>query len=79
VDEIRLSQLAEQKATNPAVKTLAQKMVAEHNKMSMSLQPFAASWGVTLPTDMDADHHKEYEKLNALIFRAVRWGHRQTP
>jgi putative membrane protein len=32
VNEIKLSQLAEQKATNPAVKSFAQKMVAEHNK-----------------------------------------------
>ncbi|HEY4049165.1 MAG TPA: DUF4142 domain-containing protein [Acidobacteriaceae bacterium] len=66
VNEIKLSQLAEQKATDPAVKAFAQKMVAEHNKMSMSMQPFAASWGVTPPTDMDADHQKEYEKLNGL-------------
>jgi hypothetical protein len=42
---IKLSQLAEQKATNPAVKAFAQKMVAEHNKMSMNMQPFVASWG----------------------------------
>jgi putative membrane protein len=66
VNEIKLSQLAEQKATNLAVKAFAQKMVAEHKKMSMSMQPFAASWGVTLPTDMDADHQKEYDKLNEL-------------
>jgi len=66
VNEIKLSQLGEQKATNPAVKAFAQKMVAEHNKMSMSMQPFAAFWGVTPPTDMDADHQKEYDKLNGL-------------
>ena len=33
-NEIKLSELAEQKATNPAVKAFAQKMVAEHTKMS---------------------------------------------
>ena len=65
VNEIKLSQLAEEKATNPDVKAFAQKMVAEHNKMSMSMQPFAASWGVTPPINMDADHQKEYDKLNA--------------
>jgi putative membrane protein len=31
-NEIALSQTAEQKATNPAVKTFAEKMVAEHTK-----------------------------------------------
>ena len=66
VNEIKLSQLAEEKATNPDVKAFAQKMVAEHNKMSMSMQPFAASWGVTPPINMDADHQKEYDKLNGL-------------
>jgi putative membrane protein len=66
VNEIKLSQLAEEKATNPDVKAFAQKMVAEHNKMSMSMQPFAASWGVAPPTDMDSDHQKEYDKLNGL-------------
>jgi putative membrane protein len=66
VNEIKLGQLAEQKTTNPDVKAFAQKMVAEHNKMSMSMQPFIASWSVTPPTDMDADHQKEYDKLNGL-------------
>lgn len=45
VNEIKLSQLAEAKATNPAVKAFAQKMVAEHTKMSASMKPFADSWG----------------------------------
>jgi putative membrane protein len=66
LNEIKLSQMAEEKATNPAVKAFAQKMVAEHNKMSMSMQPFAASWGVSPPADMDSDHQKEYEKLSGL-------------
>jgi len=32
VNEIKLSELAEQKATNPAVKAFATKMVAEHRR-----------------------------------------------
>ncbi len=66
VNEIKLSQLAEQKATNPAVKAFAEKMVAEHTKMSESMKPFAESWGVTPATDLDADHQKELDKLNGL-------------
>jgi putative membrane protein len=66
VNEIKLSQLAEEKATNPAVKAFAQKMVAEHTKMSAGMKPFAESWGVTPATDLDADHQKEYDKLNGL-------------
>jgi putative membrane protein len=66
VNEIKLSELAEQKATNPAVKAFAHKMVVEHTKMSASMKPFADSWGITPPTNMDDDHQKEYDKLNGL-------------
>ncbi len=66
VNEIKLSQLAEEKASNPAVKAFAQKMVTEHKKLSASMKPFADSWGLTAPTDLDDDHKQEYAKLNGL-------------
>jgi putative membrane protein len=66
VNEIKLSQLAEEKATNPAVKAFAKKMVAEHTKMTNSMKPFAEQWGLTAPADMDDDHKQEYSKLNGL-------------
>jgi putative membrane protein len=65
-NEIALSQLAQQKATNPAVKGFADKMVTEHTKMTGSMKPFADSWGLTPPTGPDADHQKELDKLNGL-------------
>ncbi|MFT4113325.1 DUF4142 domain-containing protein [Silvibacterium sp.] len=66
VNEIKLSQLAEEKASNPDVKTFAEKMVVEHKKLSASMKPFAEEWGLTAPTDLDDDHKQEYEKLNGL-------------
>lgn len=66
VNEIKLSELAQEKATNPAVKAFATKMVTEHNKMSASMKPFAESWGVNPATNLDDDHQKEYDKLNGL-------------
>ena len=66
VNEIKLSQLAEEKATNPAVKAFARKMVVEHTRMSASMKPFADSWGVTPSAGLDDDHQKEYDKLNGL-------------
>jgi putative membrane protein len=66
VNEIKLSQLAEQKATDPAVKAFAHKMVVEHKKMSASMKPFSDSWGLTPPADLDTDHQQEYDKLNGL-------------
>ena len=65
-NEIALSQLAEQKATNPAVKAFAGKMVKEHKRMTESMKPFADSWSVTPPSGPDADHQKELDKLNGL-------------
>jgi putative membrane protein len=39
-NEIALSKLAEQKATNPAVKAFAKKMITEHTQMTASMKPF---------------------------------------
>lgn len=66
VNEIKLSQLAEKKATNPAVKSFARRMVTDHTRLSASMKPFASSWGLTPPTDMDNDHQQEYQKLSGL-------------
>jgi putative membrane protein len=66
VDEIKLSELAQQKATNPAVKAFANKMVTEHKKMSANLKPFADSWGISAPSGVDEDAQKEWDKLNGL-------------
>jgi putative membrane protein len=65
-NEIALSQLAEQKATNPAVQAFAKKMVTEHTQLSKSMAPFAQEWGITPPAGPDADHQKELDKLNGL-------------
>jgi putative membrane protein len=65
-NEIALSKLADQKATNPAVKAFAGKMITEHTKMTDSMKPYAESWGLTPPNGPDADHQKELDKLNGL-------------
>jgi putative membrane protein len=65
-DEIAVSKVAEQKATNPDVKAFAEKMVREHTEMTASMKPFAEKWGITPPTGPDADHQKEIDKLNGL-------------
>lgn len=66
VNEIKLSELAEEKATNPDVKMFAKKMVTEHKAMSASMKPFADEWGLTPPAGPDADHQKEWDKLNGM-------------
>ncbi len=66
VNEIKLSELAIEKASNPAVKAFAKKMVTEHKMMTASMKPFADSWGLTPPTGADDDHQQEWQKLNGL-------------
>lgn len=65
-NEIKLSELAEEKATNPAVKAFAEKMVKEHKEMADGLKPFVESWGMTAPTGPDDEHQKEWNKLNGM-------------
>jgi putative membrane protein len=65
-NEIALSKVASDKATNPAVKAFADKMVAEHTKMTDSMKPFADQWGLTPPAGADENHQKELDKLNGL-------------
>lgn len=65
-NEIAVSEVAEKKATDPAVKAFAHKMVTEHKEMTASMKPFAEAWGLTAPTGPDADHQKEIDKLNGM-------------
>ena len=65
-NEIAMSKVAVTKASNPAVAAFAQKMIDEHTKMTESMKPFAESWGLTPPTGPDADHQKEWDKLNGM-------------
>src|SRR5438270_5768545 len=62
-NEIALSEVAEQKATNPDVKEFARKMVTEHKQMSESMKPFAEKWGINPPVGLDSDHQKDLDKL----------------
>lgn len=66
VNEIKLSELAIQKASDPSVKAFARKMVTEHKAMTASMKPFAESWGLASPKDLDDDHKKEWSKLDGL-------------
>jgi len=55
-NEIQLSKLALSKGASGKVKDYANQMIADHTKSTANLKPIAAKAGVTLPTDMDADH-----------------------
>lgn len=65
-NEIAMSKLAVDKASDPDVKAFAEKMVKEHAEMTDSMKPYAEKWGLTAPAGPDADHQKEIDKLNGL-------------
>jgi len=65
-DEIELAKLAEQKATNPAVKSFARRMVTDHTKLGVKMKPFATEWGLSAPTGLSSDAQKASDKLNGL-------------
>ncbi|HXS11096.1 MAG TPA: DUF4142 domain-containing protein [Acidobacteriaceae bacterium] len=65
-DEIQLGKLAEQKATNPAVKAFGRRMVTDHTKLGAKMKPYADEWGITQPSGLSEDGQKEYDKLNSM-------------
>jgi len=54
--EVRESQLAAKKATNPAVKKFAQQLVTEHRALALEMRSLAAKLSVT-PDTADGDVH----------------------
>jgi putative membrane protein len=66
IAEVKLGQLAAQKASSDEVKALAQKMVDDRTKMNSEMAQVADSMGVMLPKSMNRDDQAEYDKLSAL-------------
>jgi putative membrane protein len=70
-NEIQLSKMALAKGVTGMTQTFANQMIADHTKSTAMLKPIAAKAGVTLPTDMDADHKAmapEFQKLTGKAF-----------
>jgi putative membrane protein len=64
--EVKLGQLAVEKASNPDVKAFGQRMVDDHGKANDQLKSVASAEGMTLPTDLNAKDQSEYQKLSQL-------------
>lgn len=64
--EVKLGQLAAQKASGDDVRAFGQKMVDDHTKLNNEMAPLADSLGVRLPKDLNKEDQAEYDKLNAL-------------
>ena len=64
--EVRESQLAVKKATNPAVKKFAQQLVTEHRALALEMRSLAAKLSVT-PDTADDDVHDVMDKARDQI------------
>jgi putative membrane protein len=62
--EVELGRLAEQRASNPAVKQFGQRMVTDHTRLQEQLKSVAAQEGVTLPTSVNAKQQATKDKLS---------------
>ncbi|HJT88907.1 MAG TPA: DUF4142 domain-containing protein [Bryobacteraceae bacterium] len=64
--EVELGQLAQQRASNSAVKEFGTRMVNDHTTVNNELKSIAAKENVTLPTSLDAKDQATYDRLSKL-------------
>jgi putative membrane protein len=61
--EVKVGELARDKATNPRVKSFAEMMVRDHSKANDELKSLAGRKNVTLPTNISDEHRKKLDDL----------------
>ena len=64
--EVMLAKLAEKKATNEQVKTLAQRLDKDHTANNQELKTLASAKGVEVPMTLDKEHQQLHDKLEKL-------------
>jgi len=62
--EVRVGQLAAQRAQSSDVKQLAQKIVDEHTAVNVRLQKLAQQKGLSLPSQLDKKHQDKIDSLS---------------
>ncbi|MBV9506639.1 MAG: DUF4142 domain-containing protein [Acidobacteriia bacterium] len=64
--EVELGKLAQQRASNDAVKQFGKRMVQDHSMANEQLKTIAANQGVTLPTGLDPKDQAIMDRLSKL-------------
>ena len=64
--EIKLGQLAAERAANAEVKQFGRRMIADHQKASAELKQVASKMSVTLPAQPDEKHQELADRLSKL-------------
>lgn len=83
--EVKLGQLASERASSERVRRFGQRMVDDHSKANDDLREVAIRKNVTLPTGMGAEHRMMYDRLarlhgaafDAAYIRAMRMDHQK--
>ncbi len=65
MDEVRLGELATQKASNPEVKEFARRMMDDHTRMNEQVKALAAKKSVSLPADIGIKDKASYKILSS--------------
>lgn len=64
--EVKLGQLAEEKAQAPEVKNFAKKMVEDHSKALEEIKQLGSKEGINMPTDISHQDAETYRRLSKL-------------
>lgn len=64
--EVKLGQLASDKASNQSVKDFGKRMVTDHTRINEQLKDLASKKGVSLPTSLNAKDQATYDRLSKL-------------
>lgn len=62
--EVRLGQLAQQRAASPEVKRFAQRMIDDHSAVNKRLAQLAQQKGVLVPQELDQERREKVDKLS---------------
>ena len=66
IAEVKLGQLAAERATNAQVKQFGRRMAADHEKANSELKQIASKMAVQMPAETDAKHQELYDRLSKL-------------
>jgi putative membrane protein len=64
--EVKLGQLAQEKAQSPEVKKFAERMINDHTKANEQLKQVANQEHINFPTDVSSKHAQTYRTLEKL-------------
>lgn len=64
--EVRMGEMAKERAAHAQVKSFGERMVQDHGKANQELKAVASNKGMTLPEAPDRSHQRDVEKLMKL-------------